>query len=266
MATVIMDRLEDGGVRLTEQDGALQSLERPFLITGLSSGSAQIAHEALAALDGAGYTIGSAPSWAPSLYLQSREITGLVQASPQTARSVSGWLRYIPIGQEENTFRFHVYSGLQQAQTQNNRWGAPLLVEHTFSEDDPEFPLETQQQIATVNFFEPQLRLGAIGILSRWIPIAESARWIGAVNSTYWVGGAPGTWLCTKADASPVSLDIAERKWRFHFEFQYKHGGWNPGVWFEDPRTGRPAVNLVPGVGVYQADLYRGVDFRMLFP
>lgn len=266
MATLIMDRIEDGGVRIVEQDGILQSLERPFLIHWMSNTTSQIAAEALAVLDANGYTVGSAPSWAPSMFLQTREVSGVVEGTPRGNRAVQGWLRYVPIGQEEATFRFHVYSGLQQTQTQNNRWGAPLLVQHTYPVDDPDFPEQTFQQIATASFFEPQLRLAAVGILSRWIPIAESARWVGSVNAVYWVGGAPGTWLCTKADASPLSLRPSDRKWRFHFEFQFKSGGWNPGVWFEDSRTGRPPSDLVPGIGVYQADLYPMLDFRILFP
>lgn len=257
-----MDYLPSGGCRAVEESGSLVSLERHFRIEGLSSGTtAELVDYARGALDTAGYTYGSAPSWAPGLFLLERDI----QAANETVQAVTGTLRYVPIGVEEDSFRFHVYSGVQQKQTQNDRFGFPLEVSHTFPVDDPDFPDETQTQIANASFFEPQLRLSAVGILSRWIPVFESSIWIGAVNSTYWVGGAPGTWLCTSADAKPVYLTTSSRRWRFSFEFQYAIDGWNPTVYFQDQRTGRPPENLVAGTGVYTANLYRGLDFRRLF-
>lgn len=263
MATVCVDHMESGGFRYVEQSGVAQSLERSFLVKGLDTGTDwQLAVAAINALQEAGFTYGSAPEGEPGLALMAHE----VESIDKMKTAVRGKLRYQAIGQEDDFFRFTVSASVQQTQTQNDRWGFPLEVVHEYPIDDPDFAGEIISQICEASILEPQLRLSAVGILTRSIPLFESVRWIGTVNATAWAGGAPGTWMCLRADAAPVHLGIVDGKWRFHFEFLYKLSGWNPTVYFKDRRDGLPPVDLVPGYGVYVADCYRPFEYRLLFP
>jgi hypothetical protein len=265
MATVYMDMLDaDGGISYLERDGSPSRLVRRFKVTGLTGETDwQLAEAARSALNSAGYTYNSAPTGEPGLTLTEVQITS-VSGSTDT---VEGSVTYVAIGQEDNTFRFHVDAGLQQKQTQNDRWGNALVVSHTFPANDDDYPSETRTQLGEPPVLLPQMRLRATGIIRTYNPLFFAADWVGAVNGTWWAGGAPGTWLCTGAPASPVYLDATPPRWRFSFEFQYQPEGWNPLVYFRDAREGgKPPPNLVQGTGIYYADLYRPKDFRTVFP
>jgi hypothetical protein len=68
--------------------------------------------------------------------------------------------------------------------------------------------------------------------------------------------------LCTGADSEPADVSGSTNSYYFTFEFTHKPGGWEPWVYFIDPRDDKPPADLVAGTGYKQIVVYEYVDFE----
>lgn len=256
---IIFDTTEQ--LEASETEGNIDFLRRRFLATGAVGNDSTVLWEGLNAVG-----IPRANEWAPgntNLVCVGRQVR-LLQNSKHQLEVVC---EYRPIGSSQTNFIFSGGTSLAQASTQVDRFGNQIAVSHTWPGDDDDFPSKTHLQGLDMNVLQPQTTMQAVGQLQVAFPDYVSRLWTGSMNSAAWSGASPYQWMCTACDWTPLDVGIGRlRRWQFRFEFQHAITGWIPQTWFIDSRTGKPPVNLVPGVGIRQVDWYGELDFNILFP
>ena len=123
------------------------------------------------------------------------------------------------------------------------------------------------RQYVTISPFEARdvLRIG--GILPSPNPWVMSRQWTNTVNDdTFtWDGCAdPRTWLVTEIAFELVDRNAIPPKYKFNVSLRHNPDRWDPGIWFTDD-DGRPAENLVDGVGVKIIPWHIQLDFNSSF-
>lgn len=259
---VITDLIED--YEAVEEEGHVVSVTRKFIGTGAASST-------LAALTNEAFTSSSFPSRGDTLPGNTNLVcTGRrVRLLTNSNRSIEITCQYLPLGQSKSTFIFSGSTTLSQDATQLDRYGNQIYVSHTFPNDDPDedYAGETKNQGIDLTVFMPQTTLTATGQLQVAYPDYVSRYWVGAMNGTFWAGADPYYWMCTRVDFSPLDVGFGRfRYWEFTFEFQHRQTGWIPQIFYIDPRTGKPPINIVPNVGAKYIDWYSAIDYNYLFP
>jgi hypothetical protein len=146
-----------------------------------------------------------------------------------------------------------------------------ITTQHRFSQNDTHFPTRTVIQGGEVSVEVPQANFQLQGFIDTNQPQTIELFTEGHTNLTDFLDCIPDRWLCTECQyeitSSESPTDPTKARYAFKFEFQYKKGGWQPGVSFIDPRTNRPPVGLVPGVnqGYWRVPYYLGFDFTSFF-
>lgn len=260
MATVHLDTLTT--LSAVEDRGAMVQMVREVLVTGLTTADFGVLPEAL---NTAGVpAIGSSPTGYANLVLVKRS----PQLVPDSKTNVRVTLEYVSQREAGYAFRFSGGASLRQITTQTTANGNSLYVSHTYPGDDPDWPSETKSQGGECQVMLTDEDLRATGILAEDYPHRLVYRWTKCLNSTAWAGGAPYRWMCTGVTFEPHDMGATPPTWEFTFTFQYNDEpfGWRPRYTYIDPRTGRPPIDLVEGVGKKTLNWYPTGDFNTLFP
>ena len=156
-------------------------------------------------------------------------------------------------------------ASLEQIETEVDKFGNAVTVQHTYPSDDYEFPSQTITQGGKVQVTNAVASRTATGLFTTDIPSAELDIFLNKVNGNPWGGAEAGTWLCTDASYVPHDLAVSPSEYIFTFEFQFKEEGWNPKAVFTRPDGSVPS-GIVQGVGTTSVDWYFRVDFNETFP
>jgi hypothetical protein len=266
MATAILDTL--GEVSCEEEDGVVTALTREVTVKDMTTGPGVDSIEWIAeALNASGMpTVNSYHNTYPNLRVCKRSVR---QAGNGDHGVAIVTLTYKQYGRNDRlNFVPRGGTGLTQIQTLVDAFGNPLTVAHTFPLDDidEQYRGATLSHVADVSVMEPQPTLEFEGMIQSTYPLSITNAFAGRVNSAYWAGGAPGCWLCTRVDFTPMQVLAIPRLWSFVFEFSGNIHGWQPPVHLIDHRSGRAPINLVPGVGGYTATWYPSMNFNWYFP
>jgi len=263
MATVRIDIGDE--VHASEENGMLVSYKQAALVYGLTGVSGYaLGAAAVAALEAfsSAYDAFAAHTQHTNLLLVRRDV-GQVTREITGAAVVKINLEWIHESRLENQFIFEGSVRMAQYETMKDIYGEQITVEHTFPDDDENYPGLLVTQGGTVKMEEPQILLTATGILTVDYPDRVQTRWANALNATWWVDGEPGTWKCIRVDFRPY--DSANYKWLFTFSFQRSYLGYEPQVTFIDKRTNKPPAGLVDGAGYKQIEAHTFIDFREIF-
>lgn len=142
--------------------------------------------------------------------------------------------------------------------------GSQVVVEHTYPEDDANFPGETKRQGGEFTYFTAQRSFAVHGIKQTNAPWAIANNINGRVNYYPFSGEAPRTWLCVGASWKPESLHNGLARYYMRFEFQHNLDTWDPTVVFIDPVENKPPPDLVAGVGYKTIQKIPAVDFEYI--
>ena len=236
--------------RLIEQSGAVVSLERTYMVYGLTGTDIGKLDEALTA---AGVpTYGDVPADYPNLILDRRDCMVLSEANIYKCIIELGYESRARAGQE---FVFSGGSSLVSEQRRVDYYGQLLYV--TYGGDT---------QVGEVDSFVPQSTIEATGIVETDYPLRESHLWTGRLNALPWGDvSSSGKWMCTRVSWECIDTQASPKRYRYQYEFQVNLRGWQPQVWYVDPATGRPPGDIVAGTGYYTAAIYPYRDFNTRF-
>jgi hypothetical protein len=248
--TPYIDHIED--VSASEQGGQIVSLTRRCLIDGLESASVAALQEALDALGlenqslldpDVNYTLDPDLAANPDLVL--------VQRDPKAINGKQAWvdLKYVHFSMNEfqdlanPVTGFLVYTteaGLQEAPTQVDSEGNPIILGYTYGADEPspytskgrlqggevtnKIPTKIKRLVGVLDFPEPDLVVDGI---------------LGLVNDDEWFGQDARMWLCSSAKWSPWSRRDGSNINRYEFTFELNKRGWDPKAVFVHEITGK---------------------------
>jgi len=252
-----------GDLEATENNGVVESMRRSYLVTGIDASSGpNLLWQALTAngipVDGQQATGDS------NLVCTGRQVKVLNNSKTQC----EVFVEYRARGAADR-FIFSGGTSLTSTVTQVDAYRNQVVVSHTWPDDDPDPDLRGffDSQPIDLSVMQPQSTLVATGMLRVAYPDHVSRLWTGSMNSAAWASAGPYEYLCTRVDWNPLDVGFGkQRKWMFRFEFQHDYTTWVPQVFFTDPRTNKPAKNLIPGLGMKQIDWYGLLDFNALFP
>lgn len=273
MATVRKDTIND--TRYTELGGVPQSCTRAFLVEGLTPGLG-VAGEACNAPE---IPIANTRHPVYSNLICTRKSFELDKNSTSQG---TVYCDYEPVSTAvfsagDNEFTVSGGTGLVQKRTAYDRLGNQITVEHTFPDDDPDYPGDTYGAVvqgAEVDVLSPQGTLVFEGLIRTSYPHYISAQINGSLNSTYWAGGLAGTWMCTDVRFSlftppqtnfASTFDLFSPRWRFTFEFLWDPDGHVQYAKYVDERKGRPAPDLVAGDGIVPVIWHPYFNFHTLY-
>ncbi len=140
--------------------------------------------------------------------------------------------------------------------------GNTVELQHTYPDDDPNFPGETIKQGGEFSVFQAQSELKIPGIKHTSTPWLLERTIKNTTNRSAWQGGEPGTWMCTSIERKLA--DVSGPRFFMTFVFQYNPDGWDPQIRFVDSVTGKPPTGLVDGVGYKTVRKYQQVDFEAI--
>lgn len=136
-----------------------------------------------------------------------------------------------------------------------------ITVEHTFPNDDPDFPGQTITQGGEVSVYVPEANFAFEAFINVSNPWGTVAAVLGKINNGLFLSQPAYTWMCTE-----VMFNIVKPgRYKFKFEFQLNLDTWDPEAIFIDQRTGRPPPGLVPGVGYKQLPYNARANFPAMF-
>jgi hypothetical protein len=270
MPTILKDMISD--TRYTEQGGVPQSCTRAFFVKDLTPGVG-IAGQACNAPEI------PVPNTRHPVYTNLICISKTFELDKNSTSQGTVFCDYGPtstavFSAEENEFTVSGGTGLVQKRTAYDRLGNQISVEHEFPADDPDYPEETIVQGAEVDVLSPQGTLVFEGLIRTAFPHYISAQINGSLNSTYWAGGLAGTWMCTDVRFTLFSppqntyastADFFSPRWRFTFEFLWDPDGHLQYAKYVDERKGRPAPDLVYGVGIVPVLWHPYFNFHTLY-
>ena len=113
-------------------------------------------------------------------------------------------------------------------------------------------------QGANIQVLVPQAQLTIESTEVTIDPQEIAMGWIGYLNAEAWKNGAARTWMCTGVSWDPTETAF---KYLLTYQFQYNIDGWDIGVRYVDPETGRPPHDLVVGTGQKTITWYSERDF-----
>ena len=254
-------------VTATENNGIIRGYKRVAKVTGLIGTGSGIAGEAVNAVQAENplfYSAFSRHEVYPFLVLTGREFVQKTNMADGTSHGEVR-LSWIHESDLDNQFIFSGGSKAVQILTQRDRFGEPIVLQHTFLEDDEQFPGVTRTQGGDIKVDQSQMFLKATGVLEASFPDRIANYWFNSLNVNWWVSGAPGTWKCIVADYQPYDTSLSVPKWLFTFAFQFNPDGWDPSVTYIDSRTNKPPVGIVPGLGSKIIEYHDRIDFTEIF-
>lgn len=244
-----------------EKDGVVTRVVRRARVTGLTSTDYLVL---MSALTDAGLPVYNDPlPGAANLVLRSRTPkivdgdTGtvdvdLVYEMPRgTGQSFSAPHFGLLLGEVQST--------VNQVKSNTDSGGRTITVEHTYPDEDPDFPGETKVQGGEIEFFQPQSRLILKGVIATTNPWLVERYIVGKINDAAWAGRGSEEWMCT--GCTWRLLDSTVNRYEFSFEFQHNPDTWNPVVVFTDERTGKPPPDLIEGEGIKRITKHEAVNF-----
>jgi hypothetical protein len=259
---VVVDIAPFTTLEAAEEKGALVRLVRQTLVTGLTDAAYTNLWEALDDIDGAGFTVGTVLTEEANLILTNRRAR-VVGNSPS---KVEVTLEYLRQGIDSPNGVILGGSSLRQITSEKDFFGVQITTSHTYPDTDEEFGGETLTQGSPINPLYPQMTLRGIVRVQQDFPHLYASEWIGHVNSTQWAGLNAGKMIVSNVQWMPFDFSTTPKTWEFTFEFQGDPRGWQPSVFFVDPRTGKPPVDLVAGTGTKTVSWYPTRDFNTVFP
>ena len=155
------------------------------------------------------------------------------------------------------------HSNVSQVSSYVDSVGAPITVEYTYPNDDPDYPGQTKVQGVNIQVYQAQETILIKGIKTTNDPRAYIQEFLGCINDLPWKDGIAHQWMCTGASYKLHDIGPSKR-YLFTFEFQFTSTSWNPEVTFIDERTGRPPEDLTTGVGYKYITYHKEVDFDAL--
>lgn len=259
MAARLISEVVAGQTANTQQEADV-SLTRRFQVGDLEGTTFAALYEAL---DVAGMPADGdvAPGHANLVVLRRR-----VAIHPTDAKRAIVDVDYVPKFDAKFDAIFEGGTSLKQIQTEKDRFGRPIVLQHTWPNDDADWPNRTDQQGASVTVFDPETTLQTTVKTTEDFPHYISSQWGKSINSRPWSGGPRGTWMVSAVDFVPIDTDASPREYLFRWVFQWNVREWDPEVFFIDPRTNRPPPNLVQGLGFFSIRWYPFIDFSSLFP
>lgn len=245
----------------TESNGVVESMRRTYLVTGIDASSGpNLLWQALNVSGIPKY--GQLATGDSNLVCSGRQVKVLNNSKTQC----EVFVEYRALGSADR-FIFSGGTALTSTVTQVDAYRNQVVVGHQWPEDDADWPNKIDVQPIDLSVMQPQSTLVATGPLEVAYPDHVSRLWTGAMNSAAWSSASPYEYLCTRVDWTPMDVGFGRsRKWMFRFEFQHDYTTWVPQVFFTDPRTNKPAANLIPGIGQRYIDWYGLLDFNVLFP
>lgn len=178
-------------------------------------------------------------------------------------------MEYARIGDSDLYFIFGCRGTLSSIESEKDGSGNQITLTYTFPEDyeNEDLAGTTQTVGGKINVMVPTRVITARGIVYCDTPLPIQGLWQGSINALPWAGGEAGTWMCTECSAAPLRVTgvPGANIWSFSFEFQYNLAGHQPTCWFNDPETGEPVPDLVPGESVKTIDWYPQLDFSLYF-
>jgi hypothetical protein len=268
-ATVIIDNL-DGRFSFTDEQGAATSFQRTLLITGLtisnSTPLASLINEARTAVNNAGFAIGDTSSVDSNLRVVKHDFEPAGDSSNKAMRCVVTYAAFADSLPGVNVWVPTLSGSVNQIQTSKDEFGFPIFVQHTYDNNDPNYPGQTITQGASVNQFRGVAEITYRGLVQPPSILLLIAKYLGKVNSTTWNYGAPLQWLCTNFTASLHDKSTTPDTWLCEVTFQADGSLWSQDAVFIDPTTGKPPADLVSGVGIKTIYTQQWVDFNDLIP
>lgn len=259
---VKIDRIED--LSLDERYGALQNLTRRFVVSGLTGTNYNDLLLALAA------------SGIPEADSQLTGGTNLICIG-RSVKMVDKGVAYVDVmyghyhndGQNFNDPPVGVFTGelrvnIQQINTNKDKDGNMIELEHTYDEDDPDYAGLTKTQVGEIQVFDPQKTQSYQGIKQTETPWLIADQLVGKVNTSAWSGGEARTWMCIGCSWKICDATISKNRYFMSFEFQHNPSTWDPTVVFIDDRTNRPPKGLVEGTGYKTVEWHEGVNFESI--
>jgi hypothetical protein len=172
--------------------------------------------------------------------------------------------------EEQDDVTFHGFSSVTQRQTEVDREGAALTVEHTYPEDAKgTLPDATQKAGKTdVQGGSLSVVLPVQGIRGSYRAQSADAdavleKWVGHCNAGQFRGKPEYTWMCTGGRYELIDRSVTPNLFEFTFEFHYDPKGWDDAttIVYIDPTTNAPPPELVDGKGRKKIKYYPTVDF-----
>lgn len=267
MATVIIDANEDVHV-LSEEVGAASSFKRTCLITGLTSGSstplAERMAEARTAMD-TNFPYFGTTLLDSNLRVVSREFSTIPGSTTAVKCVVTYQSRKDVLG-PVGTWTPVLSGTVNQIQVPNDIGGFPIILRHTFPDDDENHPGQLIEQGAKVPQMRPVVEITYTGLQQPASIFDLEITYLGKTNLTTWNYGNPGYWLCTNFQAQIHDAGTTPVTWLCDVTFQADAQAWDPMAVFIDPATGQQPPNLVRGVGYRQVITQERADFNNLIP
>lgn len=260
MSTVKIDRIED--LNVTEKYGALQSLTRRFVVSGLTRSDYRATLDALAAT---GIPVnGDALTGGTNLICSGRSVTML---DKDIALVDVQYEHYHSPGQNFDSPPVGVFTGelrvnIQQVNTDMDENGEQIVLSHTYPATDPDYAGQTKEQTGEIQVFVPQRTMMYQGIKQTETPWLIANQIVGRVNSVAFSGGAVRTWMCTGCTWKLHDATAYSNRYYMSFEFQYNEDTWDPTARFIDDRTDRPPKDLVEGTGYKTIQWHPEVNFE----
>jgi hypothetical protein len=258
---VHIDRIDT--LSAEELNGSIVRLVRRARVSGLVNTDYQVLFTALS--QGGIPAAGSTPTGATNLILKTRNAT-LVDGEPgvvdvdliyetPTAPGVRQNIDF-PYG---GLLLGEARASISQVKTNKDEYGDPITLEHTYPDDEPDFPGETRRQGGEIEYFQASTVVTYRGIKTTRYPWMVESALVGKVNANGWGGRGAREWLCTACAWRP--LDGGADRYEFSIEFQHNPDTWDPTAVFIDERTSKPPVNLLAGYGYKTIQRLTGVDF-----
>lgn len=277
MSTVILNPFIGTPTSVTMTGGIYQELRFSALVTGLTQTDNSILSAAIAAATAAHaeLTPGGASTNYPGLYcsgIDARvyEDVGKVMIDYTFIRASGGFITYFGSGYHDSgaLFTYDGGTSLTQFETPRDAYGNNIVVQHTWdgTEIEPGVTGVTDAICQPISVQTPLTVVTARGYLQLSYPDIVSKAWTGYVNSDIWAGEPPGTWMVTNVTWSPVDTDATPYVFEFSFTFENNWQGYQPLAWFNNPRTGNPPWNVVPGLGIKRITWYPAREFFPYFP
>jgi hypothetical protein len=269
MATAQLDTLVD--IAVIVDKGMVRSLTRSVLITGLTATDGVTMAEQMLSASGLPAAGGAISVKGHLLYLENIEAK-LIEGELTKATAVLSYARRDVSSSSAAgggvTPTLRGGTALKQVTTAKDRQGNQIIVEHTWpADDDDDHKNKTQTQGGEISVLVPMSTVYGEFIEANASPGVITKAWAGHVNEDTWLGGAPRTWMCTSAKFELADFNTSPRTYRFAFEFEYDDQGWDNDTTavFVDPRTGKPAADLVEGAGIKKIQYYPARNFGNTF-
>jgi hypothetical protein len=254
MAKVFTDTLRD--VSAKEQFGAIQSLTRSVLVTGLNNFNKdyRVINEVLQTLDAAGLRVDSNPPNMTTMELSEREVS-VRKDSPTKADVLLKYVNRVknaPLLTNTKSGVISISSSLQRVKSQVDRFNNQITTTH-----------DGTTQGGEVSFDSPVATFTLQTVVQDDFPQLVLRHFLGTLNVFNWLGNPPETVLCTSIDSDPWDISTSPILAKYTFIFQVNPLGWQPGVVFKNA-DGRIPTGLVQGVGFYNVDMYPLSDFNLI--